>query len=116
MNKIVILGIFCLSLCSNTCLAEATVRLTNKDMRAYIFHRHTKSLLTNDSIFIQVLGGPAGTLLKSIIPIGATNSIIKLSDPGCFDAGVGIVPDIGDGHPADFKILVWHGPAKTYDT
>lgn len=89
-------------------IADATIRLNNKDAQMPIFLRHVGTLATPaDQIYIQVLAGPVGGYLSVVTPIGATTSLIRLSVPGYFDAGIGIIPGIGDAKVVDCRIQVW---------
>ena len=89
-------------------MGDAMIRLNNKDAQMPIFLRHVGTLATPaDQIYIQVLAGPVGGTLTAVMPIGATTSVIELSEPGYFDAGVGIIPGISDGQVVDCRIQVW---------
>ena len=99
---------FWFTLCAVQAMGDATIRLNNKDAQMPIFLRHVGTLATPaDQIYIQVLAGPAGGTLIAVTPIGATTSVIELSEPGYFDAGVGIIPGIGDGKVVDCRIQLW---------
>jgi len=53
--------------------------------------------------------GSAGSGLEPIIPVGASSPIIKLKEPGFFDAGIGIIPGVRDYAEATLAIRGWYG-------
>ena len=72
-------------------------------------------------LYYEVLAGPVGMVLTPLAPNGATNSVLTSeqtdSEPGYFDGGFGVIPDIPDNGSADFIVRAWVGlPGSTYET
>jgi hypothetical protein len=96
--------------CAAQGMADATIRLNNKDSQMPIFISHIGTLATTgDQIYLQILAGPIGAPLYPVTPIGGTTSIIELSEAGYFDAGVGVIPGVSGGSAVQCQLIAWQG-------
>ena len=58
--------------------------------------------------YVEVFGGPLGGWLAPIIPANTNSSAIPFKEPGFFDAGIGMVPNVVAGGPAEFEIKIFN--------
>ena len=94
--------------------ADATVHLSSYDSHMPVLFQNSETLAAGPDFYVEVLGGPVGGYLAPLEPIGASTPIIKLNDPGYFDAGIGVIPGVRDGGVADFQVRAWYG-SPDYD-
>ena len=100
--------------------ADATVRLNNYDSLMPVYWREVGKLASGDDFYVEVFGGPLGSAwngLLPITPVGATSPIIKLKEPGYFDAGIGVFPypyGVLDNRPVTLGVRGWYG-APTFE-
>jgi hypothetical protein len=85
----------------------AAVAMNNYDSHKPI-QNADGSLASNAETYVQVWAGPVGEPLK-LLSSSARTTTFKLSEPGFFDAGLGIVPDVTPGDPAQFQVRAWRG-------
>jgi hypothetical protein len=90
-------------------MAEATVKMNNIDSHKPILALPDGTLLDGKDVYVELYGGPIGGTLFPVIPVGISDSRIRLSQPGYFDAGVGVVPGILGNSYAEFYIRAWFG-------
>jgi hypothetical protein len=89
--------------------ADATVRLSNVESLMPVYWREAGNLAAGDNFYIEVWGGPIGSADFLITPVGATTPIIKLHEPGFFNAGIGIIPQVFDNGQVTLRIRGWYG-------
>jgi hypothetical protein len=89
--------------------AEATVKLSNYDSLMPVYYREVGKLAYGEDFYIEVFGGPPGSTGFLITPVGATSPIIKLKEPGFFDAGIGIIPEAFDNGDVNLRVRGWYG-------
>jgi len=92
---------------------DAAVWLNNYDANCPIID--ADDLAFGDDFGVQVWGGPVGGVLRPVVMETSGTSIVKLKEPGFFNAGIGIIPAFPDDqNQADFIIRVWKG-APAYE-
>jgi hypothetical protein len=84
----------------------ATVSINNYDAGKPVFYQAGGTLLPVDS-FLELLAGPDAYHLAPVVPIGATSSRFTPSEPGYFDAGVGVVAGVDPTSQATFELRAW---------
>ena len=87
--------------------ADSTVRLNNRDANQPIYDNNLQTPAFGPEYYVEVLAGPVGGVLSPITLAGSTETHFPFTEPGYFDAGVGIIPGVMDGGPADFMIRAW---------
>lgn len=90
------------------CSADATVQLNNKgsDTPIYIIN----GVLASGDVYVEILtqSVPGGTW-SPIQVAGTSTSVLTLSQPGYFDAGVGVIPGAQDGATVTLEVRAWTG-------
>jgi hypothetical protein len=91
----------------------AAVAVNNYDSKKTI-NNADGSLAAIADTFVQVWGGPIGEPLKLLASSTGVRTF-KLTEPGYFDLGIGIVPDVTPSGPAQFQVRAWRG-GTNYET
>lgn len=96
------------------CLGDATVQLNNKesDTPIYIIN----GVLASGDVYVEILsetipGGPWSPIQIA----GSSTTVLTLSQPGYFDAGVGVIPGAVDNATVNFQVRAWTGGSE-YET
>jgi hypothetical protein len=90
----------------------ATISLNNYEAGKPVFYQAGGTLLPVDS-FLELLAGPDAYHLAPVVPIGATSSRFTPSEPGFFDAGVGVIAGVAPASQATFELRAWRN-AETF--
>jgi hypothetical protein len=104
-----IIGLGVVVVLASRVYGDATVRLNNYDSLMPVYWQEVGKLAYGNDFYIQVLGTAVGGVPTPITPVGATTSIIKLKEPGYFDAGIGVILGVSDNQPATFAVRGWYG-------
>jgi hypothetical protein len=92
--------------------ADATVQLNNYSALMPVYYQSVGNLASGGDFYIEVWGGPAGAAwagMVPIIPVGATTPIIRLKEPGFFDAGIGVIRFVFENGPVTLGVRGWYG-------
>jgi hypothetical protein len=89
------------------CKGVATVQLNNRDPDRPVYYLKIGELVPAAGTFVEVLGGPIGGVLIPIANLDGSGTVFRCSEPGYFNAGVGVIPGISDLGPAEFVVRVW---------
>lgn len=89
---------------------DATIDLSNYESLMPIYFLQQGVLATGENIYIEVFARGPGGPWSPVSPIGTSDPIIHLKEPGYFDAGVGIIPLASDNSPVDIYVQAWVGP------
>jgi hypothetical protein len=92
--------------------ADSTVQLNNYTALMPVYYQEIGKLAYGNDFYIEVLGGAAGESgpgLFPITPVGASSPIIRLKEPGFFDAGIGIISGVRDYADANLAVRGWYG-------
>ena len=85
----------------------STINMNNIDCKMPLYLYKNGNLAPVDTTYVMILSGPAGGALSPVTPIGVNSPLIKLSQPGYFDAGVGIIPGIGPNYEITVEVIAW---------
>lgn len=112
--------VFLLGVLANRGQGAAIVSLSNYDAKVPIYLMWSPDSRTTN-LYYEILGGPVGGDLLPLMSLGTTQTVISAATSGAkfgfFDGGIGIVPGIVGGQPADFQVRAWAGlPGTTYAT
>ena len=92
--------------------ADATVRLSNIDSLMPVYWREAGSLAFGNDFYIEVWGGAVGSgwnAMLPITPVGSATPVIKLTEPGFFNAGIGAIPFVFENGPISLGVRGWYG-------
>lgn len=96
--------------------ADATIELSNIDSTKPIFYQNIGTLASGDGFYVELMAqSGAGSAWVPVYIAGNTTSILTLSQPGYFNAGVGIIPGASDNSDVSFYVRAWTG-ASTYES
>src|SRR5688500_7910027 len=105
MNPAILVGLLSVFLATRIFSADGALSLNNYDSNIPIMSAGFGRLPVEDS-FVQILGG---STIGGVQPI--TNqfgqTIFTLSEPGFFDAGVGVVPGVAENSDAFLVVRAW---------
>lgn len=90
--------------------ADAAVSLNNYDAGQPICYLAAGTLTLPPGVQVQIWGGPMNAPLLPLSDTTGRNRF-DLSEPGYFDAGVGVIAGVPDNGPAQFQIRAWKDAA-----
>lgn len=93
---------------------RATVSLNNYDANKAIYLQTDFRLAPVAGVYVELLGGPDAEHLSLVVAVGSGQSRFTLSEPGFFDAGVGIIPGVESTEMATLQLRVWNGNYGVY--
>lgn len=94
--------------CSLSVQADATVRLNNYDMFKPIYLLDTSTLAPLET-HVELLYKLPGDVPLPVTIAGTTISTFQLNEPGYFDAGIGVIPNLDGNQTVTFELHAWLG-------
>ncbi len=95
--------------------AESTVRLNNQDAQKPVVLWYD-GRLAYEGVYVQVCASIAAGPWWPVASVEGAREVFPLSEPGYFDAGVGVVPFVvPERMLVDFQVFAWQGTADGWD-